>query len=81
MKLSKTQLAMLERLGTGDTLSEHHLGPDVWYSWEDEFSTKGIRSTTVFRLWKLGLIMSDGDWRAETWTITAKGREYLGNLK
>lgn len=81
MKLSKTQLAMLERLGTGDSLIEHHCGPDVFYAWSHDYQTRGMRSATVYKLLDVGLVSADSDWKGKTFTISAKGKAYLEELQ
>ena len=82
MKLSKVQLVMLKRFGEGGQLERGHMGPDVWYYWKDSlFSSKGINSRTVHKLWLLGLIRDIDPNPFETsYRITALGREYLGML-
>ena len=82
MKLSKTQLELLKKFGEGGQLEKGQIGPDVWYYWKAKpYSARGLRSTTIHKLWKLGLISDIDPNPFETsYRITDKGRAYLDGL-
>ena len=80
MKLSKTQLAILGRLDSGDELTLMK-GLNAWYMWRGTYSPSP-RSDSIHRLRTEGMIEEKpgGDWRAVDDTISDKGRAYLDGL-
>ena len=81
MKLSKTQLAILRRLNSGDVIILMK-GIDAHYIWRNTYN-RGPRSDSVHRLFVEGMITTSpgsDDWRGANYIITAKGREYLESL-
>ena len=75
-KLSKTQLAILRRMGEGDVLRTK------WprdYQWDREpQEARGVRRATIVALWNRGRIGLTPSVKGQTgWGITPAGRAYL----
>jgi len=77
-KLSKTQLAMLQKFDRGDKLHEMR-GLDVHFFWAgDPCGNSKIRYDTVYKLGNLGLIEDiKPDWKGGLYAITDAGRRAL----
>ena len=81
MKLSKTQVAILRRLDSGDRLMLMK-GGNAYYYWRN-VGCPNPRSDSVHKLCAGGAIIRkpNDDWKSAEYAITNKGREYLQGLE